>query len=113
MGDDSDFFFYQANTSAIHREQIVIHEFGHLIAGHQVIGMPGAVTPGTDRGFDDASDEALRRTCYSDDREWEAEVLATLIGEWADRAAASLGATATDRGLRGLQRLFGGHDGWL
>lgn len=111
VASDADYFFHQANTSRLHRDQIVIHEFGHLIAGHQVLGDLSALTEaGPTR---DESEAALRHTCYSDDREWEAEMLASMILSWAQEAGAAVGTTATHDGLRGLQKLFGGHRGWL
>ncbi|QHN28312.1 hypothetical protein GII33_22385 [Gordonia pseudamarae] len=110
--EDADYFFYQANTSTMHQNQIIIHEFGHLIAGHQLLGDQSALLTG---GLPDAqdSDAALRRTCYSDDREWEAEMLASMIVTWAAEAGDRVGATESDNELRGLQRLLGGHGGWL
>ncbi|MCS3876650.1 hypothetical protein GII30_22975 [Gordonia amarae] len=114
--EDADYFFYQANTSKMHQDQIVIHEFGHLIAGHQMLGDQSAATllAGGDPGPDsDDTDSALRRTCYSDDREWEAEMLASMILTWAEDAGDRVGATESDDDLRGMQRLLGGHRGWL
>ena len=108
---DADYFFHQANTSRLHRDQIVIHEFGHLIAGHQVLGELSALTAGGPTR--DESEAALRRTCYSDDREWEAEMLASMILTWATDARTAVGSTAEHEGLRGLQKLLGGHRGWL
>ena len=61
----------------------------------------------------DESDAALRRTCYSDVREWEAETLASMILTWAQSAGNSVGVTADNKEVRGLQRLLGGHKGWL
>lgn len=109
--EDADYFFYQANTSQLHRDQIIIHEFGHLIAGHQMLGAVSASA--LTAPSDDDSDAALRRTCYSDEREWEAETLASMILTWAEEAGDGVGSTADHRELRGLQRLLGGHKGWL
>ncbi|MFT4043791.1 MAG: hypothetical protein QM673_11585 [Gordonia sp. (in: high G+C Gram-positive bacteria)] len=108
---DADYFFYQANTSPLHRDQIIIHEFGHLIAGHQMLGEVSAAVLAAPPAGD--SEAALRRTCYSDDREWEAETLASMIVTWAEQAGDRVGVTAEDKELRGLQRLLGGHKGWL
>ncbi|GAB09891.1 hypothetical protein GOARA_048_00930 [Gordonia araii NBRC 100433] len=108
---DGDYFFCQANTSPLHRNQIIIHEFGHLIAGHQMLGQLDAaalLAPSEE----DAND-ALSRTCYSDEREWEAEMLASIIVGWAADAAGSVDATVSDDGLRRIQRLLGGHGGWM
>ncbi|PYE18570.1 hypothetical protein DFR67_104149 [Williamsia limnetica] len=112
MADDADYFFYQANTTKLHRDQIVIHEFGHLIAGHQILGTPGSLLAAgaPDEG---ETSEALSRTCYSDEREWEAEMLATIIREWAAKATQGVGQSAKHDGLRGIQSILGGHSGWL
>lgn len=110
MADDADYFFYQANTTKLHRDQIVIHEFGHLIAGHQILGTPA---PLSSADSDANAQEALNRTCYSDEREWEAEMLATIIREWAAKAAQGVGQSAKHDGLRGIQSILGGHSGWL
>lgn len=107
---DADYFFYQLNTTPVHRDAIIIHEFGHMIAGHQMLGDAAAVLAGPAAGETDA---ALERTCYSDEREWEAEMLASLIISWAAEARESVGATADHKGLRGIQRVLGGHRGWL
>lgn len=113
MAEDADYFFYQANTTKLHRDQIVIHEFGHLIAGHQIVSTAGALLAAGAPDADKDADEALNRTCYSDEREWEAEMLATIIREWAVKAEQGVGQTATHGGLRGIQSILGGHNGWL
>ncbi|MFW0797766.1 hypothetical protein AAFP30_28450 [Gordonia sp. CPCC 205515] len=110
--EDADYFFYQANTSRVHQDQIIVHEFGHMIAGHQMLGGLSAVAA-LDGPSDDDSDAALRRTCYADDREWEAEMLASMILDWAGEASDTVGHTSDNAELRGLQRLLGGHKGWL
>ncbi|MGW0037912.1 hypothetical protein [Gordonia sp. NPDC003376] len=107
--EDADYFFHQANTTRWHRDQIIIHEFAHLIAGHQMLGevsMVAALTAET-------TDATLQRTCYSDEREREAETLASMILTWAAEAGDAVGHTADDPGVRDLQRLLGGHRGWL
>jgi hypothetical protein len=109
--EDADYFFYQANTSKLHQDQIVIHEFGHLIAGHQILGEVHASA--LSAPSDDDSDAALRRTCYSDEREWEAEMLASMILSWAAEARDTVGSTPENADLRGIQRVLGGHKGWL
>ncbi|MAU84889.1 ImmA/IrrE family metallo-endopeptidase [Gordonia sp. Z-3] len=109
--DDADYFFYQANTSPLHQQQIIIHEFGHLIAGHQILGAVSASA--LTAPADDDSADALSRTCYADDREWEAEMLASMILSWAAEATEVVGTTARNDDLRGIQRLLGGHKGWL
>ena len=108
--EDADYFFYQANTSPWHRDQIIIHEFAHLIAGHQMLSDMPTVLAGL--SATDAN-ESLARTCYADEREREAETLASLILTWAEKAADGVGSTAKNPEVRGLQRLLGGHKGWM
>ncbi|QKT05820.1 hypothetical protein HUN08_00360 [Gordonia sp. X0973] len=108
---DGDYFFCQSNTSPMHRNQIIVHEFGHMIAGHQMLGQLDAaalVAPG-----EGETGEALSRTCYDDEREWEAEMVASIIVGWAADAAGAVGSTSDDIGLRRIQRLLGGHGGWM
>ena len=80
-------------------------------AGHQILGEASAA--GIAALTQDESAAALRRTCYSDDAEWEAEMLASLILGWAEDAGTGVGSTASHGELRGLQKLLGGHRGWL
>ncbi len=112
VGDDADYFFHQANTSRVHRDQIIIHEFGHLIAGHQLVD-PAAAAEGADDMPAEATTEALHRTCYDDDREWEAEMIASIILGWAAEANTTAGSAAKHSSLRGIQRALGGHSRWL
>lgn len=108
VGDDADYFFYQSNTSRTHRDQIIVHEFGHLIAGHQDSG------PAANAGAmpEAEASQALHRTCYDDEKEWEAEMIASIILGWAAKAGA-LGRTTKHGGLRGIQRALGGNSRWL
>ncbi|MGC4933127.1 hypothetical protein ACLQ3C_05545 [Gordonia sp. DT30] len=108
--EDADYFFHQANTTRWHRDQIVIHEFAHLICGHQMLAdMPAVLA-----GLSDAdADSSLQRTCYDDEREREAETVASMILTWAAQARDGVGATSAHPDVRGLQRLLGGHKGWL
>ncbi|GAB22516.1 hypothetical protein GOPIP_031_01350 [Gordonia polyisoprenivorans NBRC 16320 = JCM 10675] len=108
--EDADYFFHQLNTTRWHRDQIVIHEFAHLIAGHQMLASMPEVLAGLSAADADSS---LRGTCYDDDREREAETLASMILTWAAKASDGVGHSSADPEIRGLQRLLGGHKGWL
>lgn len=83
---DVDMILYQAETTPEHQKHIVLHEFGHLLAGHQSDeGDPGALDyllPNLPVGL---IRSVLRRTCYDEEHEREAELVATIIAEWADR----------------------------
>ncbi|GAA0896580.1 MULTISPECIES: hypothetical protein [Streptomyces violaceusniger group] len=79
-----DALFYQKETTRVHQDHIILHEVGHILADHQDSGNLGEENPGP--GTDDPSTlitRELRRTCYTEDYEREAELVATIIQEWA------------------------------
>jgi len=81
---DADYILYQQETSKAHQDHIIVHELGHILAGHT-----------SDEGDDDllhvlypdiapdAVRKALRRTGYNAEHEHEAETVATIILAWA------------------------------
>jgi hypothetical protein len=82
-----DFIFYEGNTSVLHQEHIKLHEIGHLLSDHQTTDVLGAqasrlLLPDLDPAV---VNRVLRRTHYSDEEEREAEVIASLILERANR----------------------------
>lgn len=79
--DDADYCFYDKDTSRLHQNHIILHELGHLIAGHV---HSEAVTDTTLRVLLPHLDpslvrRALARSRYSTVEEQEAETLATLL----------------------------------
>jgi hypothetical protein len=116
----ADYIIYQRETSKPHQGHIILHELGHILAGHHSIssdaGLVDALTPDVDPAtlreqYPDLEPEsvrrALRRTSYDCDHEREAETVATIILEWAsvldrvalrssDRAATQRIETALD-----------------
>ncbi|MFF3911672.1 hypothetical protein ACFYZJ_38410 [Streptomyces sp. NPDC001848] len=110
----TDYILYQQQTTKAHQAHIILHEVGHILSDHR----------------DDGSDErfwqeqlpdlslntirrALRRTSYDDKQEREAELVATIILEWAsvlDHVAPRL---ASDRSLNRIQTALGDRRGWL
>ncbi len=112
---DTDYILYQRDTTVAHQEHIILHEIGHIISGH-----------GSDENDDDIWQQifpdippeivlrALRRDGYGPAFEREAEMVATVIKEWAtllDRLQFSPDQkTDAARRLRGA---FDDHQGWL
>ncbi|MCQ4079764.1 hypothetical protein NGB36_03930 [Streptomyces sp. RB6PN25] len=81
---DEEAIFYQKETTRVHQDHIILHEIGHILADHQDDENAGDEFPGL--GPDDPHDlvaRGFRRTCYTDDYEREAELVATIIQEWA------------------------------
>ncbi|MEV7419620.1 hypothetical protein [Streptomyces sp. NPDC089919] len=69
--DTVDYVFYEAQTSRLHQEHIVLHELGHILFGHNSI-----------EGQDSGSGAPVilgQRTNYTTRQEQEAEMLASLI----------------------------------
>jgi hypothetical protein len=110
-----DYVLYQRDTTVAHQEHIILHETGHIISGH------GSNEEDEDiwaQMFPNLSPEmirrALRRDGYSQTIEREAEMVATVIKEWAtllDRLR-----SAPDRRTDASRRLggaFDDHQGWL
>ncbi|MCX4528995.1 MULTISPECIES: ImmA/IrrE family metallo-endopeptidase [unclassified Streptomyces] len=70
VGTDSvDYVFYEAQTTPLHREHIVLHELGHILFGHH--SLEGEDTDGVPT--------VLGRTNYTTRQEQEAEMLASMI----------------------------------
>ncbi|HEX3782512.1 MAG TPA: hypothetical protein VHX38_22840 [Pseudonocardiaceae bacterium] len=109
----ADYLLYQRHTSAAHQNHIILHEIGHVLAGHRSDeGEEAAWSVLTPDALRTAIRHALRRTCYDSDREREAELVATIILEWAcvlDQIAPPM---ADDPAVRRLQVALGDHQGW-
>jgi len=101
--ETSDHIFYEAATSPLHRDHIILHEVSHMLLNHTSI--IDGVRPG-DRGLFPNIDPAtvvslLTRASYGNDDERDAERLASLINSKA--APTSRNSTIVhDRALRRL-----------
>ncbi|MFF3911459.1 hypothetical protein ACFYZJ_37255 [Streptomyces sp. NPDC001848] len=80
----ADYVFYQLETSKVHQDHIILHEIGHIMADHQGSESDDAYL---ERQLPDLStdvvNKALRRSSYAEKHEREAELVATIILEWA------------------------------
>ncbi|WIV59225.1 ImmA/IrrE family metallo-endopeptidase [Amycolatopsis nalaikhensis] len=83
----SDYIVYEATTTAVHQEHIIVHEISHLLCGHTGAGALGAEQ--ARRLFPhlapDVVVRALGRDSYSSEQEQEAELLASMILQSAYR----------------------------
>lgn len=81
---DTDYIMFEAGTSPLHRVHIALHEIGHMIMGHTGLS-PFApeflahALPDLDHS---TVQRVLARTTFTSRDEAEAEMLATLVGEW-------------------------------
>lgn len=111
--DTADYILFQQETSKAHQDHIVLHEVGHILADHHSDELEddtwSMVTPEILRG---AVRKALRRTSYDEEHEREAELVATIILEWAavlDRISPD---RVDDPSLRRVQTALGDPQGW-
>jgi hypothetical protein len=76
----ADYIFYQSETTRLHQDHIILHEVGHIIAGHHNDDTEGNHWQ---QMMPDISPEsirrALQRTYYDTEQEREAEMLATMM----------------------------------
>lgn len=113
-GEGADYIVYQRDTTIVHQDHIILHEVGHIVSGHG--GSEGdlptmehllpSLPPDTMR-------RGLRREGYDQVIEREAEMVATVIKEWAtllDRL--EYGGSGTPLARR-VDAAFGDHQGWL
>lgn len=80
----ADYIFYQQETSPAHQDHIILHEVGHILADDTSDESDPVVwqTLLPDIPYD-VINKALRRTAYEEEREHEAELVATIILEWS------------------------------
>jgi hypothetical protein len=111
---NADYILYQRETTKSHQSHIVLHELGHIIAGHRSDDGDDALLAELYPDLEpDAVRRALRRTSYDTEQEREAETVATIILEWAsvlDRIAPTVSADAT---ARRMGTALGDRMGWL
>ncbi|OHU71842.1 regulator [Mycobacteroides chelonae] len=80
--EHDDVVLYQDGTSQLHADQIILHELGHMLLGHDknaktdTAQMVSALTPNLDPGTVKA---ALGRSAYNTIAEHDAELFASLI----------------------------------
>ena len=112
--DATDFILYQAETTPAHQEHIILHEIGHIISDHS----HGEVEADLwDQLFPDLPPDLVRRALHRDgygpDHEHEAEMVATVIREWASLLDRLRVTPDESRPGRAIQGAFDDHQGWL
>ncbi|WP_326692308.1 MULTISPECIES: hypothetical protein [unclassified Streptomyces] len=108
-----DVVLYQECTSRIHQDHILLHELGHILAGHQgrrdVEGLRylfPALAP-------ELVEQVLQRHTCVEPEEREAELIATIIGEWASVLDVLVPPARTvDPSAARVRSILGDHGGW-
>ncbi|MGW2339520.1 hypothetical protein [Streptomyces sp. NPDC001661] len=112
--DSADYILYQRETSKTHQDHIILHEVGHIMADHHGVETDDAflnstvphLSPGT-------VTRALRRTSYDEAHERQAELVATIILEWASVLDRVTPHQAHDSSMQRVQTALGDRRGWL
>ncbi|MFF4013135.1 hypothetical protein [Streptomyces sp. NPDC001717] len=112
--DTTDYIFHQQETSKAHQDHIILHEIGHILADHQSGGLDDAllcaITPNISP---DMVKRLLGRTSYDEEHEREAEMMATIILEWACVMNTPAELAPRDSAARRVQTALTDRRGWL
>lgn len=114
----ADYIFYQQETTRVHQDHIILHEVGHVLAEHQNTENPDVGNPDADRPApgpslpDNLIKQQLHRTAYTEDHEREAELVATIIQEWAMIIDYVTPRASEDSALDSLRSALDPHWGW-
>ncbi|MFR9798247.1 ParH-like protein [Streptomyces sp. MS06] len=107
---EADYIVYDADTTELHRQHILLHEAAHLLCGHHESDGPSAGAAALVREVPPALvRRVLGRTVYSDPQEQEAELLASFILHRAGREDARRRRRRRGDALSGRQARLG----WL
>ncbi|MFF8989614.1 hypothetical protein ACF09H_06580 [Streptomyces sp. NPDC014983] len=114
----ADYILYQQETSKAHQDHIILHEIGHILAGHRGESANDGCENDCERDDlgepePDTIQHVLRRTSYDESREHEAELIATIILEWASMLDHVALPPASQPDLRRVQTALGDRRGWL
>lgn len=127
---NGDYVFVQENTTPVHQMLILVHELGHIIAGHNsdpdetCACLVSTVSPGVleklcpdvprwaTLAADRSSPPARHRNNYDDEHEEDAELIASTILEWSDRAKFTAPPSAATQTGRRAQDALSERPGW-
>ncbi|HJP80120.1 MAG TPA: hypothetical protein VJ914_37965 [Pseudonocardiaceae bacterium] len=116
--ETADYILYQQHTSRSHQDHIVLHEIGHMIAGHRGEEQDNEVIAGLLPGAEPAAARnalptLMSRTSYDNEHELEAETVATIILEWASVLDRVVGRASSDATAAKMGTALGDRLGWL
>jgi len=109
----ADYIFYQLETSKVHQDHIILHEIGHIIADHRGSDSDDDFLKGQFPDLPpDVIRKALRRSSYEEAHEREAELVATIILEWASVLDFVDSPSSTDPTVDRVRAALGDRQGW-
>ena len=107
---DADYVFYEPQTSALHRDHIILHELGHLLCQHTASELVDdqvvrELFPSLDVRI---VQRVLGRTTYTAVEEQEAEMIASMVRERVSGISAARDGRYDDIVLDRFQAALGG-----
>ncbi|MEU1824125.1 hypothetical protein ABZ502_17065 [Streptomyces abikoensis] len=104
---------YQAETTRLHQEHIILHEIGHILGDHQGITLDVSQNLAVAGLKDSAVRRILGRCSYDSGQECQAELFATIMLEWASVLDCVTPSPSADPSVRRVQDALGDRRGWL
>jgi hypothetical protein len=110
----TDYIVFQSHTTRAHQDHIVLHEIGHILAGHHdEVTDPSLWTLALPDLSPDMVRRAFGRSAYEARHEREAELIATIIMEWASVLDYVTPHRSDTVAARQLEALFNDRPAWL
>ncbi|WP_253195638.1 hypothetical protein [Streptomyces sp. JHA26] len=110
----ADYIFYQQETSPSHQDHIILHEISHILADHPGGEAEGGVWQAAVPDIhQDVITRMLRRSGYGEESEREAELVATIILEWASVLNQVTPRDSQDPSLGPLRNALHSRWGWM
>ncbi|MCM6775548.1 hypothetical protein NDR87_15270 [Nocardia sp. CDC159] len=108
-----DCIVFQEETTRVHQVHIILHEIGHILCEH-IDDTGGDDVPDLGPEFPgDLTRRGLRRTCYDELRERQAEMVATIIQEWSSVVDYATPPVPTGSEAGPLYSALNSRRGWL
>ncbi|MEU4200824.1 hypothetical protein AB0F64_12840 [Streptomyces sp. NPDC026294] len=111
-----DVILYQAETTRLHQDHIILHELGHILVADDAAEEEGAedaadAWAGLIPVFDDEMIRRVTQRCsYESEEECVVEAAATSLLEWSSVEGAT--PLSEDPSLRRVQSVVGDQRGW-
>lgn len=109
----ADYILYQAETTRVHQDHIILHEVAHILADHRGVGSDDSWRAEYPDLSPDMIRRALRRNSYDSAHERQAELVATIIMEWAAVLDHTTPYRSDDEALRRIEVAMNDRQGWL
>lgn len=108
----ADYILYQRETSKVHQDHIILHEVGHIMADHRSTVSGNEIRQLLPDISADVVKKTLWRTSYDEEHEREAELVATIILEWASVLDYVDSPSSVNPSVDRVRSALGDRQGW-